>query len=132
MLTIRCHVRWNWKFSRSSGSRMPEGPGEEQTAVVAGKCRQRCKCIVPTNTAKPCVPYSCWLSTHLHCSTPDTFVHRQRVVLGKETVSLSATNTCISSDIRKRVCVVQHLLNYSTAASSCVNLFGLLSIYRSF
>jgi hypothetical protein len=131
MLTIRCRVRWNWKFSRTSGSRMPEGTGEEQTAVVAGKCRQRCKCFVPTNTAKPCVPCSCWLSTRLHCSTPDIFVHRQRVVLRKETVPLSATNTYISSDIRKRVCVVQYLLNYSTAPSICANLFGLVSIYRS-
>jgi hypothetical protein len=83
---------------------MPEGAGEEQTAVVAGKCRQRCKCFVPTNTAKPCVPSSCWLSTRLHCSTPDIFVHRQRDVLRKETIPLSAANTYISSDIRKRMC----------------------------
>ena len=88
MLTIRCRVRWKWKFSRSSGSRMPEGTGEEQTAVVAGKCRQRCKCFVPTNTAKPRVPSSCWLSTRMLCSTPDMFVHRQRVVIWKETLLL--------------------------------------------
>ena len=87
---------------------------------------------MPTNTAKPCVPCSCWLSTRLHCSTPDIFVHRHRVVLGKETVPLSAANTYISSHIRKRVCTVQYLLNDSTAASSsriCLVFYRFIDLF---